>query len=194
MSETYEALVLAHRPALERLSRRLARNRDDAEDLLQESLLEAYRSFPRFRAGSQFYNWFARIMTNNQLDRVRRAREVVYSLDHCGWDDEAGPIEIPDERSNPEHLLMKDELDAPFRYALERLDANQRATVLLCDLEGATYEEAAQRANCPIGTIRSRLHRAHKSMERSLQHYSPHCVASASRRAGASPSQRFSAA
>lgn len=174
MHATYEALVEENRPALARLARRLSRTADDAEDLLQESLLDAYRSFERFRPGSHFYNWFARIMTNNQLDRVRRQRETVLSLDTCGAEPDSGPIEVPDERSNPERLVLDDMLDAHFRTALDRLDPNQRATVLLCDLEGATYEEAAAATQCPIGTIRSRLHRAHKSMERWLAPVVPH--------------------
>ena len=173
MSAAYEALIEEHRGSLERLARRLSRNRDDADDLLQESLLDAYRSFERFRPGSQFYNWFARIMTNNQLDRLRRTRETTVSLEGCGTDPESSPIEIPDHRSNPERVLLQEVLDQPFRRALDRLDRNQRVTVELCDLHGATYEEAAAATNCPIGTIRSRLHRAHKSMERSLLPFMP---------------------
>jgi RNA polymerase sigma-70 factor (ECF subfamily) len=169
MHTPYEALVREHRPALERLARKLANNhRDDAEDLLQESLLDAYRSFERFRPGSQFFNWFARIMTNNQLDRIRRTREHVLSLEGCSDEEGTGPIEIPDERHNPEQLLLRDEFDAPLKRALERLEPNQRITVQLCDLEGKTYEEAAAATRVPIGTIRSRLHRAHKALERSL--------------------------
>lgn len=169
MHTSYETLILEHRGAFERLARKLANNnRDDAEDLLQESLLDAYRSFDRFRPGSQFFNWFARIMTNNQLDRVRRNRQHVLSLDGAGPDDEWAAIEIPDDRANPEQLLVEDEFEAPLKRALDRLEPNQRITVQLCDLEGKTYEEAAAMTHVPIGTIRSRLHRAHKSLERSI--------------------------
>lgn len=174
MHAAYETLVQEHRPALERLARKLANNhRDDAEDLLQESLLDAYRSFDRFRPGSQFFNWFARIMTNNQLDRVRRVREHVLSLEGSGEDDAPGAIEIPDERHNPEQMLIREEFEAPLKRALDKLEPNQRITVQLCDLEGKTYEEAAAATQVPIGTIRSRLHRAHKALERWLPDAAP---------------------
>jgi RNA polymerase sigma factor (sigma-70 family) len=164
LDRNYEALVKSHRAAFERLARRLARDPEDAEDLLQETLVDAYRAFGKFRADSHFYSWVARIMTNNHLDRVRRKQHRIVSLDQAETDEAAETLDLPDETSNPERVLLRDELDHRFHSALEALQPPQRATVILCDLDGATYEEAARVEECPIGTIRSRLHRAHKAL------------------------------
>jgi RNA polymerase sigma factor (sigma-70 family) len=170
---TFEALVHSHRAAFERLARRLSRDAEDAEDLLQETLVDAYRAFHNFRPGSHFYSWVARIMTNNHLDRIRRRRHVVVSLDQPVGDEESETLDVPDESRNPERVLLHEELDHTFLSALEALQPHQRETVLLCDLEGATYEEAARTEACPIGTIRSRLHRAHKVLRDLLSSFDP---------------------
>jgi RNA polymerase sigma factor (sigma-70 family) len=171
--QTYEALVRSHRAAFERLARRLARDPEDAEDLLQETLLDAYRGLHTYRAGTQFYSWVARIMTNNHLDRVRRKRHPVVSLDQAASDGQRGPLDLPDETTNPENVILQEHLDDRFHSALEALQPSQRATVLLCDIEGATYEEAARTEECPIGTIRSRLHRAHTALRRFVANFDP---------------------
>lgn len=159
----FETLAASHQAAFTRLARRLAPTPEDAEDLLQETLIDAYRGFHGFRPETRFYTWVARIMTNNQLDRVRRKRHPVVSLDQ-GDATTSETLDLPDEASNPERILLQEELDHPFQSALEALQPVHRATVMLCDLRGATYEEAAQEEQCPVGTIRSRLHRAHKAI------------------------------
>ena len=160
----FDSLVHAHQAAFQRLARRLAPSLEDAEDLLQETLVDAYRGFHTFRPDTKFYTWVARIMTNNQLDRVRRKRHPVVSLDHLAEEGGQETLELPDDSANPERLLLHDELDHPYHSALEALQPAHRATVMLCDLEGVTYEEAAREEQCPVGTIRSRLHRAHKAI------------------------------
>jgi trehalose utilization protein len=103
-------------------------------------------------------------MTNNHPDRVRRKSHPVISLDQPSADCTCEPIDLPDESLNPERVMLRDELDHPLQSALDALQPAHRATVLLCDLQGATYEEAARAEACPIGTIRSRLHRAHSAI------------------------------
>lgn len=171
--EQFERLVESHRPALIRLARRLSRHSEEAEDLLQESLLDAYRSFHRFDPDSRFYSWVARIMTNNHLDRVRRRRHPVLSLDQPPPELGVDSLDLPDERSDPATLLLKDALPAPFDSALGSLQPIHRRTVELCDLHGATYEEAAREQQCPVGTIRSRLHRAHRALQEFLGRVDP---------------------
>ncbi len=171
----YEAQVRAYRPAFERLARRLAGNADDAEDLLQESLVDAYRSYGRLRPNSHFYSWVARILTNNHLDRARRKRLPQVSLEQPGAGD-AETLELPDEAANPERLLLHQALDGPYQSALEALQPLQRAVVVRCDLDGATYEEAARAESCPVGTVRSRLHRAHTALRDFLSALEPRSV------------------
>jgi RNA polymerase sigma factor (sigma-70 family) len=160
----FDSLVESHQAAFHRLARRLAPSLEDAEDLLQETLIDAYRGFHTFRPDTKFYTWVARIMTNNQLDRVRRKRHPMVSLEHLAEEGGQETLELPDDTSNPERLLLHAELDHPYHSALEALQPAHRATVMLCDLEGVTYEEAAREEQCPVGTIRSRLHRAHKAI------------------------------
>ncbi len=164
-SSTFELLVKNHRAAFERLARRLAQDPEDAQDLLQETLIDAYRAFHRFRVDTNFYSWVARIMTNNHLDRVRRKYHPTVSLEQSTLESGSETLDLPDESSNPEQLLLLETLDHPYQSALEALQPIHRATVLLCDVEGATYEEAASVEACPVGTIRSRLHRAHKALK-----------------------------
>ena len=170
---SYEALVMSHRAALARLARQLAGNVDDAEDLLQETLIDAYRAFSNFRPGSHFYGWVARIMRNNHLDRRRRKRHLTVSLD--GADPTGAPeaMNFPDNSANPESLLLEETFDFPLQSALDSLQPVHRSAVLLCDVEGASYEEAARAEACPIGTIRSRLHRAHKALREFLSSLDP---------------------
>lgn len=162
--QSYEALVRSHRGALERLARRLARDAEDAEDLLQETLVDAYRAFGNFRANTHFYSWVARIMTNNHLDRIRRKHHPVVSLEQSGDEGESETLDLPDHSADPARVLLQDEFDHRLQSALASLQPIHRTTVLLCDINGATYEEAAAAEACPIGTIRSRLHRAHKAI------------------------------
>jgi RNA polymerase sigma factor (sigma-70 family) len=172
LDRRFNALADSHRAAFGRLARRLTRGPEDAEDLLQETLVDAYKGFRTFRLDSNFYSWVARIMTNNHLDRIRRKQHPVVSLEQGGPDD-ASIMEFPDESANPERVLLREEFDHGFASALDALQPIHRATVFLCDVEGATYEEAAAVESCPIGTIRSRLHRAHHAIRKFLAGMEP---------------------
>lgn len=166
--EEFEKLTEAYRVVLHRLAQRLARNPEDAEDLLQESLVDAYRAFGNFRAGSNFYSWMTKIITNNHLDRIRKKRVATVSLEGTTLEGEAETLEFPDETGCPERTLLAQVFDSRLEQALDELLPSQLDTVLLCDLEGASYEEAARAQGCPIGTVRSRLHRAHAALQRFL--------------------------
>jgi len=149
----------------------LSGNRDDAEDLLQQSLLEAYAAFDRFRAGSHFDRWVLQIMHRTFLDTVRsRSRQAVQSLD-AAWETEGGRVlarELADPRGGPEAELMAQTLSEPLQRALDALPTPFRGVVLLADMEGLTYEEVAGVLGCPVGTVRSRLHRARALLRRRL--------------------------
>src|SRR5690242_9033893 len=119
----FESLISDYRAAFVRLARRMTRNAEDAEDLLQETLLDAYRSF---RSGTSFYSWVARIMMNNQLDRRRRKRHPVISLDHASADPECESLELPDDSANPERALFADQLDPNLIEALGQLQPHHR--------------------------------------------------------------------
>jgi RNA polymerase sigma-70 factor, ECF subfamily len=172
-STVFESLVRAHEDRLYGFAFRLAGNRDDAADLLQQSLIEAYAAFDRFEIGSHFDRWVFRIMHHTFLDTVRRRpRWVIESLD-TAWETTEGSgqttrREVPDPRGGPEAELMEKTLSEPLQRALDALPADFRSVVVLADMQELSYEEVAQVLGCPVGTVRSRLHRARNMLRRAL--------------------------
>jgi RNA polymerase sigma-70 factor (ECF subfamily) len=169
----FEALVRTHQDRLYGFAYRLAGNRDDAEDLFQQSLIEAYAAFDRFEIGSHFDRWVCRIMHHTFLDTVRRRpRWAIESLDtaweRIGSAGEITPREVPDPRGGPEIELMEKTLSEPLQRALDALPADFRSVVVLADMQELSYEEVARFLGCPVGTVRSRLHRARNMLRRAL--------------------------
>jgi RNA polymerase sigma-70 factor (ECF subfamily) len=167
--EEFEKLVKAHRDALYRIAYRLTGNRDDAEDLLLEALTEAWESFNHFQKGTEFVRWVATIMTHTFLDWQRKNSHYEFvSLDEPSEEDEE-PLELPDETDDPEELALRREFWRAAKRALDELPPEFRTVVALVDMEGLSYEEAAKILNCPIGTVRSRLHRARTILREKLK-------------------------
>ncbi|MCS7264245.1 MAG: sigma-70 family RNA polymerase sigma factor [Armatimonadetes bacterium] len=158
----FEKLVKLNREALYRIAVRLAGNRDDAEDLLMEALTEAWESFSHFRSGTDFVRWVATIMTHTFLDWRRKNDHYEFvSLNEPKESDENDePMDLPEDADDPEAIAVKREFWKATNKALDELPPDFKAVVVLVDMEGLSYEEAAKALNCPIGTIRSRLHRA----------------------------------
>ncbi len=167
--EEFEKLVKANRDALYRIAYRLTGNRDDAEDLLLEALTEAWESFNHFQKGTEFVRWVATIMTHTFLDWQRKNSHYEFvSLDEPSEEDEE-PLELPDETDDPEELVLRREFWRASKKALDELPPEFRTVVALVDMEGLSYEEAAKILNCPIGTVRSRLHRARTILREKLK-------------------------
>ena len=160
--DLFAKLVEANREKLYRVAFRMAGDADDAQDLLQDALIEAYRSFRRFREGTYFDKWLYRIMTNTFIDRQRRKKRVgtVYSLDAPMGDEDAGQRDVADESSDPQVSMMRDELSEPLQAALNQLAPDFRMVLILADVEEFSYEEISSMLGVPVGTVRSRLHRA----------------------------------
>ncbi len=171
----FEALVRQHQASLYRVAYRLCGNRDDAEDLIQETLLEAYEAFGRFTAGTHFDRWVFRIMRNTFIDKVRgRPKVRLESLDApvCGGSEASKLVrEIVDLSSAPDLELMARTLDGPIQDALQALPEEFRTVVILADIEQMSYEEISQTVGCPIGTVRSRLHRGRAILKEKLKSY-----------------------
>lgn len=164
----FRALVDAYQSAIYRVAYRLTGGREDAEDLVQETLVEAYMAFPRFKPGTRFDQWVYRIMTRNYIDLYRRRRKTeTVSLEEMTEIGE--PFEVPDSASDPQQVLDRGTWSEPVQVALIRLTPEYRATVVLCDVQGLSYEEASVALRCPVGTVRSRLHRARAQLRESLR-------------------------
>lgn len=167
----FEELYQRHLRQIYRVAYRLTGNHDEAEDLTQEALVEAFRAFDRYRPGTYFDRWVFRIMTRTYIDRVRRrlGRPVV-SLDApAGPDGEARLHLLGDSRNDPQYLTEIADLDGAVQAALDCLPQEFRMVVVLADIEGLSYDEIAAAVGCPVGTVRSRLHRGREALRTLLR-------------------------
>ena len=168
----FEKLVELNREALYRIAYRLTGNRDDAEDLLAEALTEAWESFHHFRHGTDFVRWVATIMTHTFLDWRRRDSHYKFvSLDNPNesGDDDEEPMDLPENSDDPETAALKRAFWRAAEKALDELPPEFKTVVVLVDMEGLSYEEAAKALKCPVGTVRSRLHRARTLLREKLK-------------------------
>jgi len=151
------------------LAYRLSGDRSDAEDLTQEAFYRAYRGFEAYEGDRPFENWIFRIVTRLFLDlkraRSRRVQAMSYDapLRPDGRDDTVH-FETADDRPGPEDELMGGVLSEELEASLNKLTEEQRRLIWLADVEGVSYNEIAEMLDAPVGTIRSRLHRAHKQL------------------------------
>jgi RNA polymerase sigma-70 factor (ECF subfamily) len=162
---TWDEIVREHSARVYRLAYRLTGNRQDAEDLTQETFLRVFRSLSGYTPGT-FEGWLHRITTNLFLDSVRRAKRV--RMDAMG--DDAASVVDDDALSRPERGFEHAHLDNDVQAALDALRPEYRAAVVLCDIEGLSYEEIAVTLGVKLGTVRSRIHRARAQLRRELAH------------------------
>ncbi|MFO0969482.1 MAG: sigma-70 family RNA polymerase sigma factor [Gemmataceae bacterium] len=158
-TESFGALVTRYQDRLFNTVIRLVDNAEDARDIVQEAFLNAYQSLYSFKGDSLFFTWLYRIAVNTAIS-YRRKQKVLLRLHKGG--EEGGSVEPadPSEVSRPGHAIEMAEEERRLHEALGRLSPEHRAVLVMKDLEGQKYEEMAEILDVPIGTIRSRLHRA----------------------------------
>jgi RNA polymerase sigma-70 factor (ECF subfamily) len=151
---------------------RLVDNAEDAQDVVQDAFLNAYQSLDSFKGHSEFFTWLYRIAYNTAIS-LKRKHKVILSID--GARNGAGSVEPtdPSELSQPGHGLARAEEERRIQQALNRLSPEHRVVVILKDMEGQKYETMAEILQVPIGTIRSRLHRARAELREILQQEGP---------------------
>jgi RNA polymerase sigma-70 factor (ECF subfamily) len=151
---------------------RMTRNPADAEDLLQETMLRAYRAFDRFEPGTNLKAWLFRILTNAYINTYRKKQRepIKVSADELGDFDLYQEVKDHDSQfgRSPESLVLDSILDADIIEALDDLPEQFRLAVLLSDLEGFSYAEIAEIMDVPMGTVMSRLHRGRKALQKRL--------------------------
>jgi len=169
----FEGLMARTKRQAYNMAYRMTNNREAAEDLTQEAYLRAFRSFDRYNRGLPFENWLFRILTNLFVDSLRRKpKQAPLSLDRAmggadGEDEYA--FEIADHDSDPELIIMKDVMDERLQEGIAALPKHFRTAVLLCDVEGMSYEEIARAMNTSVGTVRSRIHRGRMQLRKHVQ-------------------------
>jgi RNA polymerase sigma-70 factor (ECF subfamily) len=160
---------------------RMTRNRQDAEDLVQETYLKAVRSADRFREDASCRGWLFRILTNSYIDRYRRERREPHAVELTEdgtsglYDDaldEALPGE-PDHRTDPADLdwFLSLSMSDPVKEAIDGLPDAFRELIVLRDLEGFSYRECAEMLEIPVGTVMSRLYRGRRLLQAALAGY-----------------------
>ena len=150
--------------SLYRTARRLTRNPDDAEDLVQEALVRGFEAYDRFD-GRNFKAWMLKILSNLYINkyRVQQRTPTFESIE-----DAAGAESIASEEHDPGMALQEGLLSEQVEDALAQLPDEYRITVMLCDIEGLTYEEISDVLNVPIGTVRSRIARGRERLRELL--------------------------
>lgn len=174
--ERFTALISEHLDGLFRTALRLTRNRANAEDLLQETFLRAWRSFHTFQPGTNARAWLYRILMNAHIDAYRRTTREPEVVDQDDVDEFYlySKVQESDEfkrAGNPEEALLSQLMDADVVGALEALPDTFRAVVVLADIEGFSYKEIAEILDIPIGTVMSRLHRGRRQLQVKLWDY-----------------------
>ncbi len=167
--DALETLFAKQSPALYQTALRLVGTPEEAEDVLQEGMLSAFRNLRRFEGRSQFSTWLTRIVINAALMRLRsrRARPAV-SLDErlAEDDDMTFADQFPDTAPNPEQTVARRELEDLLRRNLETLSPVLRSAFILREMEGFSTEEAAEELGISQGTLKARLHRAKRQLSR----------------------------
>jgi RNA polymerase sigma-70 factor (ECF subfamily) len=167
----FETDAMEYAPQLYSAALRMTRNPADAEDVVQETFLKAYRAYGTFTAGTNLKAWLYRILTNTYINKYRkqqrRPSEVelgelqdIYLFKRVG--------EHSGASRSAEEDMLDEFVDEDIIEALESLPDNFRMPVLLADVEGFSYKEIAEMLDIPIGTVMSRLHRGRKALQRKL--------------------------
>ncbi len=164
--DAFNQLVLRYQQAVFTVVMRMLGDRDIAADVTQETFLAAFRAMPSFRGGSSFRAWLMRIASNQSCDHWRRThRHPVDSLDSLIDEDEPSSASAMSslfdtaQEVNPEEALLTRELQQIIQLGLEELPLDQRVAVVLCDIQGLSYEEIASATQTAPGTVRSRIAR-----------------------------------
>jgi RNA polymerase sigma-70 factor, ECF subfamily len=151
---------------------RMTRNPSDAEDLVQETMLRAYRSFDRFEEGTNLKAWLFRILTNAYINTYRRKQREPRKISQ----DDVEEFDLYRELRNhdpnfgetPETIVLDSLVDSDITDAIDDLPEQFRLAVVLSDIEGFSYAEMAEIMEVPLGTVMSRLHRGRKALQRRL--------------------------
>lgn len=173
VSRRFEELRLETERRAYSMALQLTRNPTEAEDLVQDTYLKAWKGFESYIPGRPFLNWLLRIMQRAYLDARRRDNPIrrADSLNSMvsPTDGEVQEIPVADDSMTAEQTMLRDEFNAELRSALFELPEVYRTAIVLCDLEEMSYSEIADKQKTTIGTVRSRIHRGRKLLRDIIQ-------------------------
>jgi RNA polymerase sigma-70 factor (ECF subfamily) len=168
----FDEEIIPHMDALYNFALRLTTDPNDAEDLVQDTIVKAYRFFSSYEKGTNAKAWMFRILKNSFINNYRKTSKKPSQVDYDEVSSYYESIRAErTETSDLESLMFREMMDDDLSTALTRLPEDFRTVVLLCDVDGYTYEEIANMLDVPIGTIRSRLHRGRNLLKTELLEY-----------------------
>ena len=168
----FEREAVPHMDALYNFALRMTGDSDDANDLVQETYLKAFRFFDKFERGTNCKAWLFRIMKNTYINSYRKTSKEPDKVDY--EDVENFYENVKPSSTDSAHLekeIYDNLLDDELSNAIAALPEDFRTVIILCDIEGFSYDEIADFVDCPVGTVRSRLHRARKMLFAKLYEY-----------------------
>ena len=167
-AEKFEAVALSHIDSLYRLALYMSENESDAEDLVQDTYLKAYRFFDKFEEGTNCKAWLLTILRNTFVNNIRRDRKHKHAVPLSEMKEHGVELSVGDD---PEDEIFKDLFDDDVTAAMNALPDIYREVVLMADVEGLSYKEIADIVGCPIGTVMSRLFRGRRFLRKKLRSY-----------------------
>jgi RNA polymerase sigma-70 factor (ECF subfamily) len=173
---TFAEQAMEHMPALYAAAMRMTRNKADAEDLVQETYLRAYRGFGGFEQGTNLKAWLFRILTNSFINTYRAKQRRPQESDLEDVEDlylyrRLPAVEEATRSRSAESDVLERITDTEVKAAIEDLPEQFRLPVYLADVEGFAYKEIAEMLDIPIGTVMSRLHRGRRGLEKRLHDF-----------------------
>ena len=170
----FENATMPFLDALYNTAYRMTRNAEDAEDLVQETYLKAYKYYDKFQEGTNLKAWLFKIMKNTFINAYRKKQQVPPETDFSDIEESFESLvseEAKRDDKSPEDELLSGVLDEDIQRALDSLPSDFRMVVLLADLEGFTYKEIAGILEVPVGTVMSRLYRGRRLLEAAMLKY-----------------------
>ncbi len=171
--DAFNLLVLKYQDLLYRISLRIVQDECGAEDAVQNAFIQAFQNIRSFRGGS-FKSWLARVAVNASYDELRRTkRHISTPLEQFNQEGEEieSPMWMTDPSAGPQELVESHELQRALQECIRALIPDYRLMVILVDIEGMSYEEAARIARVPVGTVKSRLARARMQLRSALKKF-----------------------
>jgi len=166
----YDFLVLKYQHRIVKVLSRFVHDNSEVLDVAQEVFLRAYRALARFKGESAFYTWLYRIAVNAGKNYAA-SRSHVPSLvvyDSCDPDATGSAANLREE-GGPEHMLIRDEVQLALDDVIEHLPSELKEALILREIEGLSYEEIAEKMQCPVGTVRSRIFRAREAVDKRIK-------------------------
>ena len=168
----YSELVARHHTNCTKLAMSILRNREDAEDEVQNAIWKAYQSIGRFQQDAQFSTWLTRIVVNQCLMKLRKNKRArLLHMDDVMIGEEMGSLELPDKRSTPEQTLGKEEVGAVVRTEIHRMPPLLRDVFVLREVEQQPMPEGAERLGITVAAAKSRLLRARKELRSRMERH-----------------------